>query len=156
MLNELADTDEEDGSLEQEQPLSEEELALITPEMHALGLTFCKYMHEKRPRATRMYIINTKLSLAEAEATHHVNLFARTIWPTVETVRKMLYGALEDCLTVLKPKTRAQQQAQADCIRLVFAKWVARHCPEVVPVEPLCMTDEVRPPPNHRTIPSGV
>ena len=126
--------------------LSEEELALITPEMHALGLTFCKYMHEKRPRATRMYIINTKLSLAEAEATHHVNLFARTIWPTVETVRKMLYGALEDCLTVLKPKTRAQQQAQADCIRLVFAKWVARHCPEVVPIEPLCMTDEVRPP----------
>ena len=48
--------------------------------MHALGLTFCKYMFEKRPRATKYYIINTKLTLAEAEATHHMNLFSRTIW----------------------------------------------------------------------------
>jgi superfamily II DNA/RNA helicase/peptidoglycan hydrolase-like protein with peptidoglycan-binding domain len=60
--------------------MTEEELLLIPKEMHALGLTFCKYMFEKRPRATKMYIINTKLTLAEAEATHHINLFSRTIW----------------------------------------------------------------------------
>ena len=60
--------------------MSEEELKYVPKEMHALGLTFCKYMFEKRPRATKLYIINTKLTLAEAEATHHINLFSRTIW----------------------------------------------------------------------------
>ena len=55
-------------------------MRFVPREMHALGLTFCKYMFEKRPRATKLYIINTKLTLAEAEATHHINLFSRTIW----------------------------------------------------------------------------
>ena len=54
--------------------MTEEELQYIPKEMHALGLTFCKYMFDKRPRATRMYIINTKLSLAEAEATHALSV----------------------------------------------------------------------------------
>ena len=122
--------------------MSPEESALIPPQMHALGLTFCKYMFDKRPRKTKMYIINTKLTLAEAEATHHVNLFARVMWPTVDTVRKMLYGALDECLRTLQPVTRKQEQQQADCIRLVYSKWVVKHCPEIVPIDPLCMTDE--------------
>jgi hypothetical protein len=59
----------------------------------------------------------------------------------VDTVRKMLYGALDDCLTALNPKSAKQQQQQADSIRLVYAKWVAKHCPEVVPIDTLCMSD---------------
>jgi len=54
----------------------------------------------------------------------------------------MLYGALDDCLTVLNPKSAKQQQQQADSIRLTFAKWVAKHCPDIVPIDTLCMTDE--------------
>jgi hypothetical protein len=53
----------------------------------------------------------------------------------------MLYGALDDCLTSLNPKSAKQQQQQADSIRLVYAKWVAKHCPEVVPIDSLCMSD---------------
>eukprot|EP01043_Picozoa_sp_COSAG02_P035999 COSAG02_NODE_2611_length_8430_cov_2.839755_2_plen_151_part_00 len=59
----------------------------------------------------------------------------------MDTVRKMLYGALDDCLTSLNPKSAKQQQQQADSIRLVYAKWVAKHCPEVVPIDTLCMSD---------------
>jgi hypothetical protein len=42
------------------------------------------------------YIINNKLALAEAEATAMINLFSRHIWPTVNQVRKMAFGAVQE------------------------------------------------------------
>ena len=54
-----------------------------------------------------------------------VNLFSRHMWPTVNVVRQMLYGALQDCLHVLKPKDKKQAEAQATAIPLVFARWCA-------------------------------
>lgn len=122
--------------------LPEEHSALIPPEFYPLGIQFCKFMWEKRPRHTRQYIINTKLALAEAESTAMVNLFSRHIWPTVNIVRKMLHGALVETLNSLSPNTRKQQEAQAAAIQLCFARWNCRGRPEEVPIDPQCMDEE--------------
>eukprot|EP01048_Picozoa_sp_COSAG05_P024131 COSAG05_NODE_5534_length_1149_cov_1.107619_2_plen_222_part_01 len=96
---------------------------LVPPQFYPLGLAFCQWMYDKRPQKTRMYVVNNKLALAEAENTAMVNLFSRHIWPTVNQVRQMIYAALQDCLSVMKPKDKKQAEAQAAAIALVFARW---------------------------------
>eukprot|EP01051_Picozoa_sp_SAG22_P011861 SAG22_NODE_1180_length_5238_cov_2.463125_6_plen_162_part_00 len=111
--------------------------ALVPEAMYPLGKAFCKFMWEQRPQQTRKQIQNTRGVLAEAQAVHDINMFARQMWPTANKVRTMVYGALAASLGEIgvSASSREQELAQEEAIKLSFARWAIKGRPEDVEVD---------------------